>query len=231
MMNKKSISIIGCGWLGKPLAKELSNTYDVECYSRETTSDNSMFWQSDTMIIAINTKDNYLQTLQKIAKLTPTTSNIIFMSSISVYREFDMEVDENAVITNIGRQREAEELMQGLKKKLVILRLGGLMGEDRISGKWKSVSAFADGEVNYIHRDDVIHITKNILEKKIQSGIYNLVAPKHPLRSEVHKKNSKTFDLTLGNFEGRTHRVVSSKKVIKELSYSFLYPDPLHFWN
>lgn len=231
MIDRKSVGIVGCGWLGNPLAKELSDTFKVECYSRETTSDDSIFWQSDTIIIAINTKDNYLQTLQKIAKLTALTSNIILMSSTSVYREFDTKVDESANITKRGLQKEAEELMQGLRDKLVILRLGGLMGEDRISGKWKSVSTFCDGEVNYIHRDDVIKIIKKILESQVVNGIFNLVAPLHPLRSEVHKKNCKIFNLELGTFEGRTHRVVSSDKIIKRLNYTFLHPNPLKFWN
>ncbi|MDA3907940.1 MAG: hypothetical protein PF437_02520 [Sulfurimonas sp.] len=231
MIDKKSVGIVGCGWVGKPLGKVLSSTFKVECFSRETTSDDSLFWQSDTIIIAINTKDNYLQTLQKIATLTAPSSNIILLSSISVYREFDFEVDESAVITKTGRQRDAEELMLGLRDKLVILRLGGLMGDDRISGKWKNVSTFTDGEVNYIHRDDVINIIKKILEKNIKSGIYNLVASKHPLRSEVHKKNSKTLGLKLGTFEGITHRVVSSTKIVKELNYTFLHPDPLEFWS
>ncbi|EDZ63468.1 protein containing NAD(P)-binding domain [Sulfurimonas gotlandica GD1] len=231
MIDKKSVGIVGCGWLGKPLAETLSDAFNVECFSRETTSDDSSFWHRDTIIVAINTKDNYLATLQKIATLASASSNIILMSSISVYREFDTEVDESAVITQIGRQKEAEELMQKLREKLVILRLGGLMGEDRISGKWKSVSAFTDGEVNYIRRDDVIDITKKILEYDVKNGIFNLVAPLHPLRSEVHKKNSKTFGLELGTFQGKTSRVVSSDAIVKKLNYTFLHPDPLEFWN
>jgi len=231
MIDKKSLGIVGCGWLASPLAKKLSDTFKVECYSRETTSEDSIFWQSDTIIISINTKDDYLQTLQKIAKLTAETSNIILMSSISVYREFDCRVNEDTNITKVGLQKEAEELMKKLRDKLVILRLGGLMGDDRISGKWKSVSTFCDGEVNYIHRDDVINITKKILETQITNGIFNLVAPLHPLRSQVHEKNSKTFGFELGSFKGRTHRIVSSEKIIKKLNYTFLHPDPLEFWN
>ena len=231
MIKKKNVSIVGCGWVGKPLSQALSDTFDLECYSRETTSDDSMFWQSDTIIIAINTKDNYLQTLQKIATLASPSSKIILMSSISVYREFDTEVDESVVISQIGLQKEAEELMQELRDNLIILRLGGLMGEDRISGKWKSVSTFTDGEVNYIHRDDVINITKKILESDVKKGIFNLVAPLHPLRSQVHKKNSEAFSLELGVFEGKTSRVVLSQKIVKELNYTFLYPNPLEFWE
>ena len=230
MINKKSIGVIGCGWLGKPLAKILSDTLDVECYSRETTTDGSSFWQRDTIIVAVNTKDNYLQTLKKIAKLTAKSSNIILMSSISVYREFDCEVDENTNITKSGLQRDAEKMMQEMRDNLVILRLGGLMGDDRVSGRWKSASVFSDGEVNYIHRDDVIEITKNILHADIKNGIYNLVAPLHPLRSQVHKKNSEIFGFEVGTFEGKTHRIVSSDAIVKKLDYAFIYPNPLEFW-
>ena len=230
-MESKSIGIVGCGWIGKPLAKALSKDFRVECFSREKTTDDSTFWQNDIIVIAINTKDNYLQTLQKIATLTSSASTIILMSSISVYREFDEEVNESASITNIGLQRDAEELIQSLRDDAVILRLGGLMGDDRVSGKWKKVSTFSDGEVNYIHRDDVINITKKIIENNVNNGIYNLVAPKHPLRSEVHKKNSEEFGFKLGTFEGRTHRIVCSDAVIKKLDYTFLHPDPLEFWN
>ncbi len=227
----KSVGIIGCGWLGKSLSIALANKYKVECFSREKTTNNSSFWRSDTIIIAINTKDNYLQTLKKIAKLASQMTDIILMSSISVYREFDGEVDESEIITKIGVQKEAEDLMLSLRDSLVILRLGGLMGDDRVSGRWKKVSTFSDGEVNYIHRDDVIGITKRVLESSIKSAIFNLVAPMHPLRSQVHRKNSEKFGFKLGTFEGKTSRIVNSGAIIIELNYTFLYPNPLEFWG
>jgi len=230
-MTSSSIGIIGCGWLGKPLATALHSDFKVECYSRENTTDDSFFWYSDTIVISINTKDNYLQTLQKIAKLASKTTNIILMSSISVYREFDKEIDEDAVITKIGLQKEAEDLMLSLRDSVVILRLGGLMGDDRISGKWKKISTFSDGAVNYNHRDDAISITKKIMQNRVVNGIFNLVAPLHPLRSEVHKKNSEEFGFVLGTFSGKTNRIVNSDAIVKKLNYIFIYPDPLKFWS
>ena len=225
------ISIIGCGWLGKPLYESLKKDYNIECFSRRDTKDESSFWQADTMIIAINTKDNYLNTLRRIAALTKASANIILMSSTSVYREFDIEVDEDSIITDIKLQREAELVLDELRENVLILRLGGLMGDDRISGKWKSVSVFSDGEVNYIHKMDVINITRKMIELNIQNGIFNLVAPVHPMRSEVHKKNCEKFSFELGKFEGRTNRVVLSEKLIMELDYKFIYPNPLEFWD
>lgn len=225
-----NIGIIGCGWLGEPLASTLSKKYQVSCFNRDTTSDTSNFWQSNIIIIAINTKDNYLQTLAKIAKLTQDSSSIILISSTSVYREFNKEIDETVDITDIKRQREAEILLSGLRKNILILRLGGLMGEDRISGKWKSISTFTDGPVNYIHKDDAIGAICFMIENQITTSIYNLVAPEHPLRSNVHKSNCERFGLELGSFEGETFRIVNSDKLLK-LGYKFKYPNPLSFWS
>jgi len=47
----------------------------------------------------------------------------------------------------------------------------------------------------------------------------------------VHKTNSEKFGFELGSFEGKTSRVVNSDAITKKLNYSFLYPDPLEFWN
>lgn len=228
---KKTIGIIGCGWLGKKLKVALDDSFDAECYDRATTDAKTSFWQRDIIIIAINTKDNYLQSLKKFSYLISDNTTVILMSSTSVYREFDKEVDEESSITKIALQREAEMLMEELNKKLIILRLGGLMGEDRISGRWKSASSFSDSFVNYIHRDDVIGITKELILCNVNSGIYNLVAPLHPLRSDVHKKNSKAFGFELGTFEGKSNRVVNSQKIIDKINYTFLHPDPLKFWD
>ncbi len=227
----KTVGIFGCGWLGKPLFSELKKEFEVECFSRETTKDDAPFWQSDTLIIAMHTKDNYLATLQKIAALTKPDANIILMSSTSVYKEFDGNVDESAVISQSSLIKEAEELLLGLRERVLVLRLGGLMGEDRVAGRWKSATKFSDGYVNYIHRDDVIAIINRMLERDITQGIYNLVAPLHPTRLEIHQKNAQNFSVDVGEFEGFTRRKVLSHKLVEELGYSFKYPNPLEFWG
>ncbi len=236
------IGIIGCGWLGKPLATSLAKEHRVECYARKTHDDAGLnyivhpekehsFWKNDIFIISISTKGGYLDTLRKIARSAQPKASIILMSSTSVYKEFDTDVDEEALIRQKTLQKEAEELMIGLRGRILILRLGGLMGDDRIAGRWNSSSRFADGPVNYIHQDDVINIVHKMITMDILEGIFNLVAPEHPLRSQVHKKNSEAFGFEQRDFEGETHRIVSSEKLIKYLDYSFVHPDPLEFWT
>jgi nucleoside-diphosphate-sugar epimerase len=236
------IGLIGCGWLGKPLAHSLSKEHEVQCFSRKAQSESGFdyvlnpkagnsFWDNEIFIIAISTRDNYLKTLEEIAHKCAPPASLILMSSTSVYKEFDGQVDETASITQKSTQTQAEALMLTRREKLLILRLGGLMGEDRIAGRWKSVSSFPDGPVNYIHQDDVIAIVQKMIRENIQNGIYNLVAPEHPLRSEVHAKNSEAFGFELRKFEGETDRIVSSAKVITRLDYDFIHPDPLAFWS
>jgi len=219
------IGIIGCGWLGKALYNRLSQNYIVECFNRDTTTNNSTFWQNDIIIISINTKNNYIPTLKKIKKLS--SKNIILCSSISTYREFSGNVDENSIITKKSIQKEAEEIFPNA----LILRLGGLMGYDRVAGRWKNNNKFTDGEVNYIHRDDVINIIELSIQKNIKNEIFNLVAPQHPLRSSVHKVNSQKFGFKLGSFDGNISRIISSQKIIDRLGYKFKYPNPLEFWE
>lgn len=236
------IGLVGCGWLGKPLARSLSIEHQVKCFSRKVQNDSDLeyilnpepghpFWQNEIFIIAISTRDNYLSTLEEIERKCLPSASFILMSSTSVYKEFEGEVDETASITQTSIQIQAEELMRTLREELLILRLGGLMGDDRISGRWKSASSFTDGPVNYIHQDDVIGIVQKMIGKNITEGVYNLVAPLHPLRSEVHQKNSKAFGFEPGRFEGKSKRIVSSAKLIKKLDYDFIHPDPLAFWT
>jgi len=224
-----NIGIIGCGWLGKPLAKYLAQDHTVTCYTREALS--TSFWDNELFIIAISTKDNYLQSLRDFLSHIPSHVPIIFTSSTSVYKEYDKEVDESSVISIKSLQKEAEELIQNSTHPLLILRLGGLMGEDRIAGKWKSTKIFSDSPVNYIHLDDLIQIISKLIKKRVSKGIYNLVAPQHPMRSQVHQKNAKHFGFELGKFKGISHRIVNSNKIIKELNYTFIHPNPLEFWT
>lgn len=223
------IGIIGCGWLGKPLAQYLSLKHQVSCFYRQNTPDE--FWDNELFIISISTKDNYLSSIQDFLSHINPKAAIILMSSTSVYKEFDTEVNEQSLITQANLQKEAEDLVLHNRDDVLILRLGGLMGEDRVAGKWKSISTFTDSPVNYIHQEDILHIVSKLIDKEIRTGIYNLVAPLHPLRSQVHQKNSKDFGFELGRFEGKTDRIVSSAKVIKQLNYDFIHPDPLEFWS
>lgn len=203
----------------------------MECFKRGITTIDEPFYKSEIFIVAINTKDNYLATVANLISSIPPTSTILLMSSISVYREFSSSVDEHSVITKQSLQKDVEDLVLANIKNSVVLRLGGLMGEDRVAGRWSSAKSFEDGYVNYVHRDDVVNIIKKLIQDNIKSGVFNIVAPLHPTRKEVHKLNATRFGVKLGEFNGFSHRVVLSDKIQNELGYEFIYKNPLEFWS
>lgn len=164
---------------------------------------------------------------------------VIFISSTSVYPESnaimyedDVQHCHEAKNKVIGK---AEDILKSNNAAaLIILRCGGLMGYNRIPGKYfagKKGLLSGKKPVNYIHGDDVIHIIFRLLATS--SGTYNLVAPRHPLRQEVYNRHAKLFGFVAPEFvmeDEVKYKIVDSNRIIKKLNYNFIYPDPLSFF-
>ncbi len=181
--------------------------------------------------------------LMEMIKKT-TVTEILYISSTSVYREVDKEVDEQDVLEASDSAApflvEAEQMMLALRgrdRKVTVLRCGGLMGYDRIPGKYvkgKKDMTTGDIPVNYVHRDDVIALIAALLAKGFPDETFNAVAPQHPLRRMVYETSCEEFGWKSPTFktafETEPFKVVSSRKIITHLGYTFLYPDPLTFY-
>lgn len=175
--------------------------------------------------------------LSEQLKLTDI-DKIIYVSATSVYPDENCEVTETEELTKENSPnpalRRAEDVLSGLHRKLTILRCGGLMGYNRMPGKYvagKQVNT-AEVPVNFVHRDDVVQIIYEIIRQDKWNTIYNVVAPQHPVRRDVYLKNAADFGLEKPEFvEGETpaYKVVNGDKLIRELKYAFIFPDPLHF--
>jgi nucleoside-diphosphate-sugar epimerase len=165
---------------------------------------------------------------------------LLYTSSTSVYPEVGAEVDEQfPVEIHTGHQAIylAEcALRQAPNLEAIILRVGGLMGYDRIPGKYfagKKRLKTGQVPVNFIHRDDVIGIIETLLTNGRHGDIYNAVAPAHPVRAEIYAHNARQFGFEMPTFEeGETvpFKIVNGAKVIAQLGYTFKYPDPLSFY-
>lgn len=237
-----NISIIGCGWLGMDLAKTLKSTHTVYCYQRRQQPleeeligaylprANDPFWQSEYFVLSLSTKDDYLESIKNFLELIPQKSTLLLMSSTSVYLGYNETVDETYPVLHTSLSFEAEQLVQTVHPHVIILRLGGLMGEDRIAGQWQnSTRTYPDGPVNYVHKEDLLKIIPQSFS--LEPGIYNVVAPLHPLRSEVHAKNARHFGYAPKTFESTSKRLVNGEKLVRALDYRFMRPDPLGFWD
>jgi len=248
---KKTISIFGCGWLGKALALHLQTQHikasvqslnsfeNLKIKDKYLLNENNNyfhedFYKNDILIIAIPPKGKYLETLEKILNYTSKKTQIFLLSSSSVYPQTQGTVKE-ADTKNIKEPSlmlKAELLVKKIREDVLILRLAGLMGYNRISGKYTAGKKVkSNAPVNLIHRDDVTEIIHQLIEKQTRNEVLNLVAPEHPSKKELYQHNAKKFGFEATTFENDENKgkIVSSQKLIDYLDYKFIYPNPLSF--
>ena len=221
-MNGKRVSILGCGWTGKVLRESLEvQRYIVNCLSKDIDADDrAKMYSCDTFIIAIPPRDNYLEVLETTLQKLDVSTQVILLSSISFY-------DGKALVV------EAEALVQKMNPDVIVLRLGGLMGYDRIAGKYTAGKVLtSDSRTNYIHRDDVIGIIESIIEQNIRSEIFDVVAPVQSRKKEIFAQNAKRFAFKETEFlKGDTKgKVLSPTKLCEVLGYTFKKEDVKEFW-
>jgi len=218
----KKVSILGCGWVGNALRDVLKDVYKVDCLSRDMAlNTNEGLYICDILVIAIPPRENYLEVLHQTLMKIELSTQVIFLSSISFYSGKSLVI-------------EAESLVGKLHQGSVILRLGGLMGYDRIAGKYTAGKTLdVNSGTNYIHRDDVVGIIACVMRKDIRDEIFDVVAPKQTTKEEIFSINARRFGFeqtTFLSMDGKS-RTFSQRKLYEVLEYSFLKEDVLGFWE
>lgn len=280
MAEKPIISILGCGWLGLPLAEHLimqgylvkgSTTqpekldlltqkgleaFLVKLTPTLETSDFATFLKSHTLIINIppgvrfHGEDFHPAQMAHLLPLVDQSSikNIIYVSSTSVYPNLNREITEEEPLDNLdgsldgvgskGVNRallKVEKMLQALpNQQVTIVRAGGLIGEDRIPGRYvagKKGLTTGDVPVNYVHPVDLVKIIGEIIKQNAWGEIFNAVAPLHPKRREVYAQNAQLFNLAPPEYVDGSpdFKIINGNKVIQRLNYDFEYPNPLEF--
>lgn len=221
MITKKKISILGCGWVGKVLQDKLLPDYIVNCLSKDIEENNKLnLYAVDSLVIAIPPKNNYLEVIEQTLEKLNKNTYVILLSSISFYKNKPLVVD-------------AENLVKKKTKNYIILRLGGLMGYDRIAGKYTSGTTLSHNSVtNYIHRDDVVSIIENLIKKEIYNEIFDVVAPVQSTQKEVFSRNAKKFRFEETYFlnEIAIGKSLSPSYLIEKMGYVFKKEEVLEFW-
>ncbi|QKZ11469.1 NAD(P)H-binding protein [Spirosoma sp. KUDC1026] len=271
-MSKGRVSIIGCGWLGTPLAERLvSEQYLVK---GSTTTESKMaileekgiepyllqfdpapigdldkLLEADSIVILLPPRagkmgeDFYPQEIKLLTQAMQKSSvkQVILVSSTSIYPENNQVAVEDDVQT--PGQSAAPALVDGEQavlaiqpdRNVTVVRFGGLLGYDRIPGKYVAGRTVNTGAVpvNYIHRDDAVGILMAILSEKV-TGVFNAVVPEHPSRKAVYLKNCADFGFESPTFvEPETpvlYKIISAEKLDRAINYSFKYPNPLGFF-
>ena len=266
-----NISILGCGWLGFPLAKQLLKLGHTVTGS--TTSPGNVnrflaagiqpillklpapesdisrledFFSADVLLVAIppaihkQGTDFHLNQLESIEVLLPKPKQLIYISSTSVYPKQAGTYAEAYHLTkkNTGNSTlfKAETLLKALRPDCTIVRMGGLMGDDRIPGKRNpgALPPQPKSPVNFIHLDDATGLLAFLIENNITAELINGVAPYHPTRISVYEAAARKAGYPLPkinkgeNLEDE-HRIIDSEYLIATLEYSFKQPNPQKF--
>ena len=277
-IEKKRISILGCGWLGFPLAQRLLSRHISWQVQGSTTSPAKLetfankgiesfllpltpefeaepamltsFFNVDTLIVSLpprlskNEAGFYPKQMEAVIaeiKKSPI-QDIIFISSTGIYPELNRIVTEVDVkIPGESASPEmvtAENLLESLRpeRNVTILRLGGLLGYNRIPGKYvQGQKDMTTGSipVNYIHRDDAVGVIITILENGVVNETFNIVAPLHSTRKEVYETTCAQFGWETPTFIEPTsppdYKTISAEKLDQHYHYTFQFPDPLQF--
>jgi len=240
------VGIFGCGWLGRALVKTLQHEYTVYGAVRSLTSSarleqehikafclpqtGSEFWNIEILVIAIPPRHQYLETLTEIANnMTAKTQQIILLSTTSVYKEDKGLINEMSEVDPTKLSVQGELLFKKIFSKGSIIRLGGLMGDDRIAGQWGS-KVLSDSRVNYLHQRDAVGIIEAVIKQKISDDVINAVSPDHPKRSKIYKMNCKRFGWELPTFTKGEEKIILSVKSENLLGYHYVFKDPMYFW-
>jgi len=277
-VEKKRISILGCGWLGFPLAQRLLSLHSTWEVNGSTTSPSKMnsfvqkgivaymlplnpdfminegletFFDVDTLLISLPpglTKHEpgfYVKQIQAVISEINRSkiSDIIFISSTGIYPELNRVVAEDDVTAPEESASPdmvvAENLLTALRpdRNVTVLRLGGLLGYNRIPGKYvQGQKEMTTGSipVNYIHRDDAAEMIIQVIETGAKNETLNVVAPVHTTRREVYETSCSQFGWETPTFTEPAaspgFKLISGEKFKQHYHYEFKFPDPLQFY-
>lgn len=208
------------------------------------------FLEADVLIIAIppSRKSEDMDTfhaaqIQELVKhmLQGEIRKTIYISSTSVYPAYNQEVTEADeikpdVFVHNSIVLAEKVLRQTGPLDTTVLRVGGLMGYNRIPGKYfagKKGLKNGNSPVNFVHRDDVIGIIEQVILQEKWNRVFNVVAPEHPLRKDLYPQTATAFGFdapTFDDSEPVPYKIVNTEKLQMELGYQFKYPDPSSFY-
>ena len=248
---KQSISILGCGWLGLPLAERLihlqfqikgSTTTEAKLAQLkqkgiqaflidiETLPDHIQeFLQAEILIIGITTKklEAYKALISEIA-LSPI-KKVLFISSTSVYAKANQMLAEDSSLLNIDSPFLAIEnlFINQLSWITTIIRFAGLIGPKRHPGRFfaqgKPISQ-PDAPVNLIHLNDSIHLIIEVIQQEAWREMFNACSDSHPSKREFYTRAARAYGAPLPNFietDRLEYKMISNARVKEKLGLTF----------
>ena len=249
----KTVSIFGCGWLGKPLAINLVNTgflvkgsttskdkievlksKNIEPFLfnlEELPSSILDFLNSEILIVNIPSKnvEGFKNLISFIEK--SSIQKVLFISSTSVFESANKIITETTTLKDCPL-KDVEELFQkNTHFKTTILRFAGLLGYERKPGNWfknGKIIPNPEGVVNMIHQDDCIEIIKQLVLQNCWNDTFNACAETHPKRRDFYTKAFFEVGRETPIFnenDKKSIKIIGNEKVKTTLNFKFKYPN------
>lgn len=259
-IKEQKISILGCGWFGFAFAKELirrgysvkgSTTSEEKLsilsdagikpflidFSVHGQHDNKQFYESDALFICIPPKrkslelKDYPKKIESIIQSAQKTTQIVLISSTSVYGDQGTTVDEDS---ETYPETESAKVVLEAENKIksqrpcsgTIIRFAGLIGPGRdpgyyFAGKTDVPNGLAP--VNLIFQEDAVGVACSLIEKDSFGRTYNACAPNHPTKKVFYTEAALDSGLEAPSFieEKTSFKIVTSKNVPEFLDYDF----------
>jgi nucleoside-diphosphate-sugar epimerase len=221
---ENQICLIGCGWLGLPLAEQLSSLYKVVATSR--TAEKCQLLNSKG-IEAIEIKNNtwtlpeqvinsawvvfmippsgiedYVGFTKNSLHQFPSTTKVIFTSSIGVYEPSLEVINEQSNIFQNHPLVLVENYIQQTFAQTYLLRLAGLINAQRHPVKYLSGKENLNPMqvVNLVHQEDVIAAIQTIILEQPSEKTFNICYPAHPTRQDYYTQQAQKLNLPLPIF-------------------------------
>lgn len=179
----------------------------------------------------------YPAMIDQLIRHTPPYLKVIFTSTTGVYADENKMVNENTSPNPTKASGKAVVHAEGrltahFQDNLTILRLAGLIGDNRNPGRFlagKNGLKNGDAPVNLIHQKDCIGIIQKVIEKKAWGKTINVCAGQHPLRKDYYPKAAAALGLEPPKFEDNadtTYKIVDNTYSKELLDYKYFFNNP-----
>lgn len=161
--------------------------------------------------------------LEKIYNKIEINTKVIFISSTSVYSKDENIYDESFSLNNSLVSLAEKQIFD---KSSIIFRCSGLVGYERIAGKYFSDKTlnYAKEKTNYVHRVDVIRAILFVIDNNIE-GVYNLCSYEHLDKKDIYDFNALKYKYKKTIFKDLSkeiNRKINSNK-FRQKGFKYLY--------
>lgn len=222
---------------------------NVVIHHKKMVENISDFFETDILYINIpptrsnpNIENDYPKWLHFLIEKCEAfgIKKVIFVSSTGVYPNTETVVNEATPLESTTASQQvlihAEQLLiNHTNFETTILRPAGLVGGNRIAGRWFAGKQNVSGgniPVNLVHLEDCIGVSYAVIKQDIFGEIINLCADEHPLKAKFYIAQAEKYGFEKPTFQmeiPKDFKIIDNEKSKRLLNYDYKKPNPMDF--